>query len=535
MVRSLPPIKKAISEQLAADRVVDLASTFPIDFTPNSGGQTTFFDSIGLPEIRATLDRIYGSPAASQDCWDDLASKVTTFGRFIYLRGGVGAGKTMCGAAFICLRSILDPTSRSLITANTYGQLETSTLPGFVEFCWRHNIEIEPARENPLETAKAIAARRLCTIAIRLGDCQGQTKGQRVFKSEILVLSAEAFTARTQNARTPGAGLQVRSIWADEYSTAERSAFEVLNDRLGRGEGTLKGLGVITSTINKYNPYNWTYDLFDDPRRDDAVRELFYSISIPTRENITLDTDYVSSVSAGLTDEHRRIQLESEYVAVTIGRLINTFDRSQHVLFGEDAQLLAPDRILPLHLTLDFNRSPATASIWQVKNDELHCLREWYLVESDTFELGKDIAAWINSIGHTKLVYVYGDASGAQKTANSKKTNWQIIYDALNGANLRYRSRVPKSNPDIQDSVNALKVKFGKNQIYLNGDLSIELVKDLESVCWKVGTGDIDKKDPARTHLLDGLRYLCWQLYPYVRVSAKGGENGRSLRGVVGV
>jgi hypothetical protein len=348
----------------------------------------------------------------------------------------------------------------------------------------------------------------------------------KVYKASILVLSAEAFTARTQNAKTPGAGLQVRSIWADEFTTAEKSAFDILNDRLGRGEGSIKGLGVITSTINKYNPYNWTYDLFDDPERDDTKVKLFKSIVVKTRENTSLDADFYSSVAAGLTAEHIRIQLEGEYAAVTEGRLIDTFDRKLHVRSGVDAPKYDPTK--PVHIAIDFNRSPATASAYQVVDHQILGLREWFLMESDTFKLGKEIADWLVAIGaNRQTVCIYGDASGGQKTANSKQTNWQIIKAALTDRSIAFQYRVKAANPSIVDSVNGLKFKVGKNEIILNGDTQKELIKDFESMQWKKNTTDIDKSNPLRSHLLDGIRYMVWFLYPYqidIR-KASGGVN----------
>lgn len=477
--RAIPALKT----KTAGESIELLENSFTLPFSPNPGGQSRFFDLVGLPTT---------SPPES------IAH------RFIYLCGGVGSGKTMCGAAFIVARAIFDPAARSLITANTYGQLETSTIPGFVEFCDRHGIEIAPRRETTEETAKAITARRLCRITIRLGD--------RTCKASILVLSAEAFTARTQNAKTPGAGLQVRSIWADEFTTAEKSAFDILNDRLGRGEGTIKGLGVITSTINKYNPYNWTYDLFDNPDRDETKKKLFKSIVVKTSENTTLDDDFYSSVAAGLTAEHIRIQLEGEYVATTEGRLITCFDRKLHTKRSIDLPLF-PNR--PIHIALDFNRSPATASAYQIDGHQIRGIREWFLMDSDTFRLGRSIGDWLVSIGAANWgVCLYGDASGKMMTANSQVSNWQIIKNCLGERGVKVGSRVPLANPSIIDSVNGLILKFEQGGIWINSDNQKELIKDLETVRWGKDNA-IDKREPLRTHLLDGLRYMVWELYPY--------------------
>jgi hypothetical protein len=501
ILKTIPRLKTPPTE-----RAGETISTFNT-FAPHPGGQSRFFELIGKPAD--------SEPPAIEH-------------RFVYLCGGVGAGKTLCGSAFIILRAIFDPVARSLITANTYGQLETSTIPGFVEFCDRYCVEVYPRRETVEETAKAITARRLCRITIRTEE--------KIYQASILVLSAEAFTARTQNAKTPGAGLQVRSIWADEFTTAEKSAFDILNDRLGRGEGTIKGLGVITSTINKYNPYNWTYNLFDDPNRDDVKKKLFKSIVVKTRENISLDDDFYSSVAAGLTAEHIRIQLEGEYVAITTGRLTSSFVRSIHALFGKESAALAPDPSKPLHLTFDFNRSPATATAWQVIGNEVRGIREWYLLESSTYALGEEIALWIRSLEFRQSTYIYGDASGAQKTANSRKTNWQIVYDSFSRHGLAYTARVPKANPDIVDSVNGLNLKFSRDEIFINGDTMPELLKDLESVQWdEKQPGKINKSDPMRTHPLDGLRYFIWQIAPYKSLPRAKSERDTGQRRIKGI
>ena len=130
--------------------------------------------------------------------------------RVVWLRGGIGSGKSHVGSAFVCTRAFLDPKSRGLITANSYSQLETATLPALIEFCNQFNIPISPRRATVEETAKAIAARRLV----------------KIFDASILVLSAEAFMGQTVNSKEVGRGLQIRYFFADEYSYSQKSVFD---------------------------------------------------------------------------------------------------------------------------------------------------------------------------------------------------------------------------------------------------------------------------------------------------------------------
>ena len=474
--------------------------TFPDAFSPNPGGQQAFAKLVGI------------HPPVSCDA------------RVAWLRGGVGSGKSFVGAAFACGRALGDPQSRGLITANSYGQLETSTLVALAEFCRMFGVSLEPtanipidAPEWPDETAKRIAARRLCTI----------------FGAPVLVLSADAFTGTTERAQERGRGLQIRWFWADEFAYADGSAFNTLNTRLGRGSsGSLKGLGVITSSINKNNPYNWAYELFDAPNRSPKQIEKFVSIPLSTFENKHLDEDYIDAQAAALTDELYRIEILGEYATVTSGRIFNTFDRSLHALFGKDAALVSYTPKEALHISFDFNHDPGTAIAAQLIDKELRVIKEWFVRDTDTFEVSKSVCQWLQLEGHKQPVYVYGDATGNQRTANSRQSNWSIIWAAFSEHRIKAVKRYGRANPSVQDSINSVKIAFRQGKIFINGEACPELIKDLETLKWK--GNDIDKKDLLRSHLADELRYMVDMLWPYRGIQTnKPRQAHRRLKGIV--
>lgn len=448
-------------------------------FTPNSGGQETFTNLLGFPSLQ------------------NIPPK------FVFLKGGIGAGKTFLGAFFACSRALLEPEARGLISANEYGQLETSTLVGLAEFCKTFNIPLEPSgadRSDPGwadETAKAIAARRQCTIG----------------KASVLVLSANKFSGVSEKSKEGGRGLQIRWFWGDEWCYAPESAFITVNGRIGRGPGKMKGLGVITSTINRNNPFNWVYDNFDGPDRTEDQIRLFRSIVLPSRENIKhLGEDYVSSLESSYTDELRKIELEGIYAATMEGRVYRYFSRSLHVLSGDNAFLCDYKEGHPIHVSIDFNHSPACAIAAQIIGDDIHIIREWYIKASDTFELAQTITEWISGLGYEGIVDVHGDASGNQRTANSRVTNWQIVWNAFNVAGIKGLGRYAKANPSIADSVNSVNLALKNDRLFFNGSCK-ELIKDMESMAWD--GNKLDKSDIARSHLQDCLRYLIWDVAPF--------------------
>ena len=445
-------------------RLPDREKNYPA-FVPNPGGQENLFANY------LTLETTYNYPY-----------------RWILISGGINSGKSTCAAAFICAQARLDPESRILITANTYGQLETSTLVALAEYCDRFGYSLQPSGGSVEETARKIAKNRYCRI-----------EGAYCF-----VLSAENFTGRTERSKQSGRGLQIRLIWADEFTYAEKTAFEAIDGRLGRGAGKIKGIGIISSTINRNNPYNWAYDLFHSPDRSPDQKRLYGAITIPTQENIYADNDFILSQQANLTDELIALELLGQYVSISEGRVFPYFRRSDHVVSLDHFEES------PFYLSFDFNWSPATCLVCQIRGEKLLIFKEFYLLNSNTFELADKVCSYVS--GYNLKCYIYGDASGMQRTANSKQTNWAIVWDYLDKYQIKAVRRYEKANPSIIDSVNSVNCLLDRDRLIVS-DRCKQLIKDLEFLIWH--KDKIDKSDNKRSHLGDCLRYLVHSEFPY--------------------
>lgn len=463
------------------------------NFAPNKGGQEEFFKEV-------PLDSVYHGQI-----------------KYYYLRGGNGSGKSTCGSVFAESRTRLDPEARGLISANDYGQLETSTLVAFAETCQTYNydLRIGSGKTIPFEddelTARKIAHDHFCFL-----------NGAYIY-----VLSAKIFEGGTPKASQSGRGLSVRWMWFDEPAYAQHSSFLTMQTRIGRGSGFMPLISILTGTINKDIPYNWCYDLFDDPNRSEKTREIYKSFRLDTRENAhNLDPEYESVMEASFTEELIQIELRANYAASKTNIIYNYFDRNHHVISGDHL-----NRRLPIHLSLDFNHHPACAIAAQYdpETEELKIIKEWYLKNSDTFILSDAIATWFLEVRPQKddfysfmtsqlfELQLHGDATGNQKTANSKKTNWQIVKQTLDDFKIRYRTHYKKSNPNVDDTINSVNCAFKSDRLWLAENLP-ELLKDLETIK-RNALGDIDKKsDLMRSHLQDCLRYLVNDILPYDRI-----------------
>ncbi|NEN96295.1 MAG: hypothetical protein F6K50_12340 [Moorea sp. SIO3I7] len=468
--------RQAIAEILSEEDGTENKPDALDSFIPMPGGQTEFVNAIRHSQHLVNVQGLNY--------------------RGYYLRGGIGSGKSRAGAYYCCYRAKLDPSARGLISANEYGQLETSTLVALAEFCQDFSIPLSPVGNTPEETARIIASRRFCTI----------------YQAPFLVLSANKFDGGTLKARQGARGIEIRTAWLDEWAYSSRMAFQTLVGRIGRGKGNLPGQFVITSSINRNDPFNWVYDMFVDPEREEKLKQMYYSICCLTSDNTSLDPDYLRSLEASYPPELAALELRGEYVAVTIGLIFRYFKRSQHLDGGIGVQ---PN--IPLHLSFDFNHSPACAIAAQVPGvqevsatpNRIYVIKEWHLINSDTFELAKTVTDWVRQFDF-QSIFVYGDASGSARTANSKTTNWSIVMSNLAG--LPWRQRWGKSNPSVIDSIHSCNSLFFSDRVLVHPSCK-ELIKDFESLKFDQN-GKVDKSDILRSHLADCFRYLCHSLYP---------------------
>jgi hypothetical protein len=143
--------------------------------------------------------------------------------------------------------------------------------------------------------------------------------------------------------------------------------------------------------------------------------------------------------------------------------------------------------------------------------DELIVLKEFYLKNSNSFEMGEAVSQWLREIKPIK-VYLHGDATGGNKTANSLRSNWDIIRDSLKEYNpMRLYGRV---NSSVQDTINGMNCAFKQDKIFIDKQC-VELIKDLEFMKYNDNNEPDKKTDLNRSHWFDCLRYISHYFMPY--------------------
>jgi hypothetical protein len=214
-----------------------------------------------------------------------------------------------------------------------------------------------------------------------------------------------------------------------------------------------------------------------------------------------------------------------DYLSMDGGRVYSAFERREHI--GETKV----DPQLPLRWALDFNVDPMSSVIVQVSGKTAYVLDEIYLRNASTRDACEEFVQRYPR--HDRGVWVYGDSSGNQRQTTGS-TDYEIIreYFAMHST-LKPQYRQNTSNPSVRDRINVMNWQFrtAAGTIGMVVDARCrELVRDLEEVCYKAETGEIDKnRDRLRTHLSDALGYLVWEEF---RPKGEFGLVNKRLKGI---
>lgn len=306
-------------------------------------------------------------------------------------------------------------------------------------------------------------------------------------------------------------GINAGDVTFDEPGQMSREAYDVGAARARHPKAQVRQV-VLGGTPEGMN---WFADLFafpEQPRR--TIRSLEWH---HTMSHYKAHLEHLYGYDQSLLAAYGR----GEFVPLRVGRAYSMFSRLIHC---GDVEF---DEAMPLVLATDFNVGRMRWLVMQIAPRRIEVLDEIALGSSDgTIEaVGEFISRW--GCRHRRVTVV-GDAAGNSRSSKGSKTDYQIIFEELQRAEMKAERRVPPSNPFVKDSVDAVNYHFaGRGREVCISSRCKELVLDLERVVWKDGRNEIDKSDSDRTHSSDALRYAVYALARPLR------STGRVGRGVV--
>jgi hypothetical protein len=174
------------------------------------------------------------------------------------------------------------------------------------------------------------------------------------------------------------------------------------------------------------------------------------------------------------------------------------------------------DPALPICWSLDFNINPMCSGVIQHKDGVVRVLDELVLPDTKT-----DVAvtAFLDRAAergwNLQRMQVYGDATGNCRDSTSGKSDWVIVRNRL--AHLSARFNIPRANPAIKETINAINAKLqsaDETVSFAVSPTSHQLIADFRNALWPSPTMMHEE------HSLAWLRYFVHREYP-IRLDRK--------------
>lgn len=163
-----------------------------------------------------------------------------------------------------------------------------------------------------------------------------------------------------------------------------------------------------------------------------------------------------------------------------------------------------------IHIGLDFNVSPITATIGLKVAETMYIVDEIQMYSSNTDELVEEIK---NRYPSSKI-FVYPDPSGSRKQTSSSGRSDHIIL-----SNAGFLVKAPRKHDPVRDRINATNARLrdanGKSHIFISPNCK-HLIESLEKFTYKPNT-QIPDKDSGYDHFFDSFSYKIAYLWPIKR------------------
>jgi hypothetical protein len=456
---------------------------------------------------------------------------------------GTGSGKTHLGGILAINFIKQFPEVRGAIFANTFDQLNTSTLFRIREY-WSSIGVTEWSKENPNGTY----------ISGKEPPAQW-TKCKRNFDRFNNIISfcngGLIFTGSLDNYMSHSGKEFGFALLDETKDTKEEALKEVIITRL-RQPGIYIVNGQVSHTgiqSQQWNPLycltsparvDWLNELFELEKYIDEISAKIYSdktffekefnnkkvVISSTYHNVhNVGINYINNILANNSTERGKALVYANPFSISGGEFYSSFNRLTHVSKAK----YNPE--IPIHISFDQNTVPYnSASIWQIVGKDniwyIDCVDEIALVNprNSTEEVCEEFA--LRYANHKAGLYYYGDASGkARSTMNRDfKHHYEIVEYKLRSYLVNNSDRTMTKNPSIvkrRDFVNLIfegklpiRISIGESCKYLIGDLmylkqALDGTKDKHIVTDK----ESGEKYQKYGHLSDGMDYILTDLF----------------------
>lgn len=401
---------------------------------------------------------------AQEECLKDIYS------RFLYMSGGYGSGKTYCAVLKLLQLMEYNPGVPGGLLGPNNKMLKRDVIPTIKQICGENGIDFKYRRAD--------------------GELYFPDTDSTIY----------IYHAQDDGESIAGANLGFGVV--NEASLCSWPAVRSFFGRMRLKRAKHSQIFMCGTP----EEFNWVYTFFIEDnlvyKQTRAGRRIIYSSS---RANKHTASWYVDMLESSYDDIAKQQYVDGLYVPRTGNRFLHRFNRHQHVTDYAERVPHAQNYVM-----IDFNVNPMVATIASYVPDSAVKLRmydEICIDSADTYLLGQTIkdkigTEWRNSV-------LFPDPAGNQRKTSARNLITDIkILKEMGFQDVRYKSKI-----SLKNTFYAANNIIDKNMVAIHPRCR-EFILDAEQVQVKAGAFEMDKKNPRRTHALDGFKNMADYEFP---------------------
>ena len=292
--------------------------------------------------------------------------------------------------------------------------------------------------------------------------------------------------------------LRGSGLWffgGDEWADCRPEAWmEVIRPMLS----TSRGHALFIGTPKGFDHFRDAY-LLGQPGGDPSYRSFLFT----TLDGGNVPTEEVTAAQHQLDSRTFRQEYGASFESYA-GRVVYAFSRAESV------QPAAYDPSRTLHVGMDFNINPMSATIWQEDGDTTRQIDEIIMPTSNTDEMAVEISrrygrsGFDPSVRTVDHITVYPDPAGAQRRSSAGgRTDIGILREA------GLRVMAMATHPSVRDRTNVMNRQFlsadGVRRAFVDPSCR-KSIEAYERLVYRDGTNEPDKTQ-GQDHLVDASGY----------------------------
>jgi phage terminase large subunit len=439
------------------------------------------FEFKARPKQYEVFDKLLCRPS-------EVARATPIYGGFF---GGIGSGKTATGTHFALAMMKSNPHPTGFIGANSYQQLNQSTLKNFFDYVDKYGLLYVYGTKPP----------RAWNIRSKFKEHRGIITF--AFGPQIIVRSMENYNDIR--------GIEIGWFWLDETRDTRKEAWDVIKGRM-RDASSKNRAGLITTTPNGHDWQHQEFIIKPGTTSDDGKilnKDHIHVISSTYENRKNLPEGYIESLEDSYDSFIAKQELMGEFVNTQSGRAYYAYTDLNH------DKSIKYDPNLALFIGMDFNVDPMTAVLYQnYTQQDTHgrthimskIFKVYYLRGSNTtLTIKKIVNDFPKAVSY--ILTPCQSSIARQTVAPIGINDLALVRGEFVGKPLRIAMRT--KNPLIRDRLIITNNRLDKKLVMINpnGEGCKELISDWQMAYYKEGTSDIDWGGPLRGHACAAFDY----------------------------